>query len=205
MIRKAIRICGALASRLLAPASRIYSSIRRLLYSGWWSCRLDARDRDIKPYANSITGLRHIHLAPGCAIGKEAVISAWENFHGQSFTPCIEIGRGARLGDFIHITCINRISIGDGVLTGRWVTITDNSHGDNSAPQMRQAPDSRPLESRGPVTIGRNVWIGDKVTVLPGVSIGEGSIIGAGSVVTADIPPFCIAAGIPARVIREVG
>lgn len=59
-----------------------------------------------------------------------------------------------------------------------------------------------------PVTIGRNVWIGARVTVLKNVTIGDAAIIGAGSVVTRDIPPFAIAVGVPARVVRsrfEVG
>ena len=47
------------------------------------------------------------------------------------------------------------------------------------------------------------MWIGEKVTVLPGITIGEKSIIGANSVVTKDIPPFCIAAGNPASIIKR--
>ena len=53
------------------------------------------------------------------------------------------------------------------------------------------------------VHINDNVWCGDRVIVLPGVTIGEGTIIGAGSIVTRDIPPYCIAAGNPARVIKK--
>ena len=58
-------------------------------------------------------------------------------------------------------------------------------------------------ESR-PISIGSNVWIGFDVCVLSGVRIGNGAIIGARSVVMTDIPPYSIAAGNPARVIREV-
>lgn len=56
--------------------------------------------------------------------------------------------------------------------------------------------------SKGPVYIGNNVWIGDNVTILSGVRIGDGAVLGAGSVVTQDIPPFAIAVGVPARVIK---
>ncbi|NKE48717.1 chloramphenicol acetyltransferase [Roseomonas frigidaquae] len=52
------------------------------------------------------------------------------------------------------------------------------------------------------VTLGHDVWLGHGVIVLPGVSIGTGAAIGAGAVVTKDIPPFAIAVGNPARVLR---
>lgn len=54
-----------------------------------------------------------------------------------------------------------------------------------------------------PVSIGRDAWLGANVVVLPGVSIGEGTIVAAGAVVTRSIPPFMIAAGVSAVVIRE--
>lgn len=63
------------------------------------------------------------------------------------------------------------------------------------------------LESIGacaPVVLEENVWIGDSATVCKGVTIGENSIIGAGSVVTTDIPPNCVAAGNPAKVVKEL-
>ncbi len=53
------------------------------------------------------------------------------------------------------------------------------------------------------ITIGDKVWIGNGVSVLEGVSIGKGAVIGAGSVVTKDVPPYCIAVGAPARVIKK--
>ncbi|MBO6164220.1 MAG: sugar O-acetyltransferase [Lachnospiraceae bacterium] len=54
------------------------------------------------------------------------------------------------------------------------------------------------------VTIGDNVWIGGNTVILPGVHIGDNTVIGAGSVVTRDIPAWCVAAGNPCRVIREI-
>lgn len=65
-------------------------------------------------------------------------------------------------------------------------------------------PRKRKMTSNGPIIIGDNVWIGDKVTVLGGVTIGNNSIIGANSVVTKDIPPYTVAAGIPAKVIKVI-
>jgi acetyltransferase-like isoleucine patch superfamily enzyme len=60
------------------------------------------------------------------------------------------------------------------------------------------------VEFARPVTIGNDCWIGGQTTILPGVTIGNGCTIGAGSVVTKDIPPFSVAIGSPARVIKKV-
>lgn len=56
--------------------------------------------------------------------------------------------------------------------------------------------------TKGDVTVGNDVWVGRNVMILSGVTIGDGSVIGAGSVVTSDVPPYAIAAGNPARIIR---
>ena len=55
-----------------------------------------------------------------------------------------------------------------------------------------------------PVKIGANCWLGAGVIVLPGVEIGEGCTIGAGSVVTRDIPPRCVAAGNPCKILKRL-
>ena len=55
---------------------------------------------------------------------------------------------------------------------------------------------------KGPITVGHDVWVGARCIVLSGVTIGNGAVIGAGSIVTRDIPPYAVAAGNPARVIR---
>jgi acetyltransferase-like isoleucine patch superfamily enzyme len=55
-----------------------------------------------------------------------------------------------------------------------------------------------------PTIIGRNAWVGVNVTILPGVTIGEGAIVAAGSVVTHDIPAWTLAAGVPAKIKKEL-
>lgn len=116
----------------------------------------------------------------------------------------IAIGNGCQIGAYTHLTSINQIILGNNVLTGRYVLITDNSHGETSREEMEISPMKRKVVSKGAVVIDDNVWIGDKVSIMPGVHIGEGSIIAANAVVTKNIPPYSIAAGVPAKVIRIV-
>ncbi|WP_085830198.1 DapH/DapD/GlmU-related protein [Collinsella vaginalis] len=117
----------------------------------------------------------------------------------------LTLGENARLGDQVHIVSAERVRIGDNFLAASKVFISDCAHGcytggGSSAPDTD--PAARPLTS-APVTIGDNVWLGENVCVLPGVSIGDGSVIGSNAVVTHDIPAGCIAAGVPAQVIKR--
>lgn len=82
------------------------------------------------------------------------------------------------------------------------VTITDNSHGYITKNETHTPPLKRPLYSKGPVIIGKNVWVGDKATILPNVNIGDGAIIGANAVVTKDVPPYSVAVGNPAKIVK---
>jgi maltose O-acetyltransferase len=68
-------------------------------------------------------------------------------------------------------------------------------------------PEPRRLgwESAEPIELGDNVWLGGGAIVCPGVSIGEDTVVGAGAVVTRDLPAGVVAAGVPARVLREIG
>lgn len=91
-----------------------------------------------------------------------------------------------------------KITIGNNVFIAPNVCIITEEHAMDV--EQRKAG----LEYTHPVTIGDNVWICTGVLVLPGVTIGEGSVIGAGSVVTKDVPPGCLAAGNPCRVIRQL-
>lgn len=118
--------------------------------------------------------------------------------------PLLSIGDGCSIGEYSHITCANKITIGNGVLTGRFILITDNSHGNSSIEEIDTPPLSRKVISKGEVIIKDNVWIGDKATILPGVTIGKGAIIAANAVVTKDVPDYAIAAGAPAKIVKQI-
>lgn len=130
-------------------------------------------------------------------------IETYEGYSNNSVK--IIIGDNVTLNYRTHIGAINYVEIGDGTLTGSDVLIVDHNHGENKdLEELNIRPRMRPLYSPGPVIIGENVWIGDKACILPAVKIGNNSIIGAGSIVTHDIPEDCIAAGNPARIIKDL-
>lgn len=149
-------------------------------------------------------GLEYVMIGNKSSIGAHVELTAWDTYKGQKFTPEIIIGDGTSIRDYSHITAIQSIRIGNGVLTGPNILITDNAHGASIDELLDLPPQARPLYSKGPVVIEDNVWIGEKSSIMPGVHIGKGSIIAANSVVTSDIPPYCVAAGIPAKVIKKV-
>jgi acetyltransferase-like isoleucine patch superfamily enzyme len=131
-----------------------------------------------------------------------------------------DLGPRARvtLGDFalVHgarIICDAEVSIGDYALISWNVVLMDTYRVPMNAEQRRKEMEMVPTREKRlacaavaaqPIRIERNVWIGFDACVLPGVTIGEGSIIGARSVVTQSVPPFTIAAGNPARMVREI-
>ena len=142
-----------------------------------------------------------IHIGSNTIFGRELYLTAWGGVNGSE--PILSIGSNCSFGAYNHITCANRVTIGDNLLTGKWVTITDNSHGETDRVTLEMQPRKRPITSKGPVTIGNNVWIGDKATILPGVTIGDGAVIAANAVVTKDVPAYSVAAGNPARIVKR--
>lgn len=149
-----------------------------------------------------LIGPTYISIGNNTTIGKRVVISAWHK--RSSDIPELSIGNNVSIGDDCHISAINKVIIGNDVLLGKKITITDNSHGDLSEHDCALPPIDRKHISRGSVIIGDRVWIGDKATILPNVSIGSAAIIGANSVVTKNVPPKAVAVGNPARIIKQL-
>lgn len=117
----------------------------------------------------------------------------------------LQVGRNVEVNDSVHIGVARNITIGDETLIASRVFITDHDHGEYSsfASSAAELPPSERGLSVAPVRIGRRVWIGEGVCILKGVTIGDGAIIGAGAIVNKDVPGGCIAAGVPARVIKQ--
>lgn len=131
-------------------------------------------------------------------------LDAIDIYNNQIFTPSIIIGNNVTIQKDCHIGAIDKIVIGNNVLMGSKIFISDHAHGDTSMDSFFLPPLDRPLTSKGPVYIDNNVWIGEGAVILSGVTIGENSIIGANAVVTKSIPRNCVAAGNPAKIIKEL-
>jgi acetyltransferase-like isoleucine patch superfamily enzyme len=113
----------------------------------------------------------------------------------------ITIGTGVFLNIATMVAAVELVEIGDHCMLANGCFVTDGNHrfDDPDTPVPWQG-----FTTKGPTRIGANVWCGAHVVVTSGVTIGERSVIGANSVVTTDIPPFSIAAGVPARVLRRI-
>lgn len=108
----------------------------------------------------------------------------------------IEIGEHTFINYGSSIAARASVKIGSHCHLGHYMFVMDNNQHD--VIRHWELPPSHP------VVIEDDVWIGSKVVILPGVRIGTRAVIGAGSIVTKDIPPRCVAAGNPARVIRHL-
>jgi acetyltransferase-like isoleucine patch superfamily enzyme len=153
----------------------------------------------------------YFYRTPGSAItiGKNCRFrsAAWSNLVGLNrqcmictLTPNakITIGDGSGMSG-TAVSAAEFIGIGSNVLCGANVTITDTDwHNDIRAQKKLSTPSS------APVNIGANVWLGMNVVVLKGVTIGANTVIAANSVVTKNIPENVLAAGQPAKVVRNL-
>lgn len=174
---------------------KIYNILLHIRYPQWngYVC---------SPYA--LLGLKYFTVEKGTTFAPQAELTAWKRYRNFTYHPNVTIGQDCHFGKACHITAINEITIGDNLLTGEYVIISDNAHGESTLDQLHIPPSERHLATKGPVHIGNNVWIGDRVAILSGVTIGDGAIIGSNAVVTHNIPSGCVAGGVPAKILRKM-
>lgn len=118
---------------------------------------------------------------------------------------CIDIGDNVQINDYVHIGAVGSVTIGNNVLMASKIYISDHNHGSYDL-NKSDHPGIDPIKRSPivkPVVIEDNVWIGEASCILPGVRIGKGSVIGASAVVTKNVPPYSIAVGNPAKVIKK--
>lgn len=155
-------------------------------------------------FGATIINGNYIHAGDNVIMEKGLVMAVYPEHCGKE-NPVKTNGKGIKIGDRVSfnrgvtIYCADSVEIGDDVLFGSNILITDNDHGmDPLAGEYI----NQPLTTK-PTKIGNGCWIGEQVCIVSGVEIGERSIIAAGSVVTKDIPPYTIAGGLPAKPIKQ--
>ena len=145
-------------------------------------------------------GMRHVkscfiekHFFTNClekiSCGEVTSIRKRVKLLALNHTGCINISDYAIIGDDNTIISHHKITIGNGVLMGRKVVVTDLPVNGGREKGLK---------------IGDNVWIGENVRIIGSLNIGDSAIIGAGALVTKDVPANTIVAGIPARVIKKI-
>jgi acetyltransferase-like isoleucine patch superfamily enzyme len=165
-------------SRLLRPAQRLY------LYGG----------------IPLVIGPVDIELGADCRVSGQTTITG--RSAGQA-RPRLTVGRNVDIGWQTTIAVGKAITIGDNVrIAGRAFLAGYPGHPVDARDRAEGFPDTE--DQVGDIAIENDVWLATSVTVLAGVRIGRGTIVGAGSVVAHDLPPGVLAAGIPARVIRQL-
>jgi acetyltransferase-like isoleucine patch superfamily enzyme len=159
------------------------------------------------------------------SVGKHLQLCALPNVHGHTllyigddvrfsgdfaiasgrfgYRPTLRIGNRAFIGHNVSITCNREVVIEDDVLIAGNCRISDYDGHSASAEKRicNSLPDSQEMQ---PVRICKGAWVGYGVSILKGVTIGAGAIVGANSVVTRNLPPYCVAAGSPAKVVKYV-
>lgn len=194
---------------LLKILKGFFSALRK----PFWIVSLWLRRRYSIALTAKLKGIDNILLATGSSVGHGAVLDTTKGGKivvgkNSGFGPYTYVntwGGDIILGDHTTVDSFGVIyghgglRIGDNVLIATQVAIIPANHGfdDPKIPIRQQA-----ITCKG-ITIQDDVWIGAGAKILDGVTIEKGSVIGAGSVVTHDIPPYSVAVGVPAKVIRK--
>ena len=147
-----------------------------------------------------LTGNGSIRIGEGVYLSGKSSFS-FNNRHLDA--PVLEVGDGTFVGHSCSFSVARAIRIGRHCLIAGGGRISDyDGHPLDAA--ERRAGNTSPLAEVKPVSIGCDVWIGARAVILKGVTVGDRAIIGACSVVTKDVPPDCIVAGNPARIVKDL-
>lgn len=183
--------------RLIETVLELPGRISRnlFLFFNWWRFKhVGKKSRVYKPLR--VDGIENIMIRDNVVVHDGTWLAALP-LTGHNVQLVLE--DGVTLGNFNHIYATKSIIIEKDVLTADKVYISDNLHNyeDVDIPIIKQ-----PIKQCKPVVIGEGSWLGEHVCVI-GASIGKHCVIGANAVVTKDIPDYCVAVGIPARVIKR--
>ncbi len=147
----------------------------------------------------------YIHACPnGVQIGPGTLVMHGAVLHVYNFRDLphsgIRIGRDSLIGEYTVIRGQGGVTVGDRVYTSPLVQIVAVNHvfDDATRPFVEQG-----ITAEG-IVIEDDVWVGSGAIITDGVRVGKGAVVAAGAVVTEDVPPHSVAAGVPAKVVREI-
>lgn len=183
------KLLAKIYSRLRQTKSQLTASIYRLLQGIWF--QQIGSDCCFYGFPRFGYAFRDIKIGNKRSLGVGVFLNAGEDSQ-------IIIGDHVGINDYTYISAVYGVTIGDNSRIGEFVSIRDNDHVFRNPHQ--------PIHSQGftgkAISIGSDVWIGRGVFIGKGVKIGDGAVIGANSVVTRSIPPYAVAVGSPAKVIK---
>ena len=178
---------------------RALKYIYMLVYPKPWGMKVGVDSVIMMP--RRINGAKCVTVGIDTIITENGWISAYERYLSNTYTPVISIGNGVRVGPSFMLTAINKVVIEDGCLISAQVFISDHTHGYEPS---SNPPTKQPLNSKGPVHIGKHCFIGTRVSIMPGVVLGNYCVVGAHSVVTKSFPEGSVIAGVPAKLIKNL-
>ena len=185
----------------------VRSLTANLARAAWWTPLF--RSRLVKGSGENLYLYGGMPLLIGpltIVMGSDCRISGQTTFTGRASgasQPCLRIGGNVDIGWQTTIAVGQRVEIGDGVrIAGRAFLAGYPGHPMDARDRALGLPDTD--DQIGDIVLEPDVWLATGVTVTAGVRIGRGTVVAAGSVVTRDLPPFVLAGGVPARVIRSL-
>jgi acetyltransferase-like isoleucine patch superfamily enzyme len=193
------RLCrGALLrARLGASGGPVFCERNvRVLHAGHVRA---GRDLDLEEgcFINGLSR-RGVVFGDRCTVGRGAIVAPSGLLGGEPGEG-LQMGDRSNLGAWAYVGCSGFISVGSDVLMGPRVSLLAEDHDLESIDEPIKAQGV----TRKPITVEDDVWLGAGCTVVGGVTVGRGSVVAAGAVVTADVEPWSVVAGVPARLVRS--
>lgn len=180
-----------------------YNILKKIQLSIWFiRTKLICRKARFIRFPIDIRGKKYINFGEQLTTGIGCRLEAFSSDGSKT----LFFGKNVQINDYVHISSMKNVSIGNNVLMASKIYISDNSHGFYKGNEYDSSPEIAPINRPyfiSEVIIKDNVWIGEGVTILPGVTIHTGTIIGANSTVSKSLPPFVIAIGAPAKPIKQ--
>ncbi|RJG42468.1 acyltransferase [Motilimonas pumila] len=187
---------------LTASRTLFTNCLRIFIYTPAFSGRVSAQGRGLYLYGGFpfVAGPVDIHLGHDCRISGQTTITG--RSQGQQ-TVRLEIGSNIDIGWQTTIAVGKQVILGNNVrIAGRCFLAGYPGHPLDA--KARAQGLSETANQIGDIVLQDDVWLATGVTVMAGVTIGKGTVVAAGSVVTKDLPANVLAAGVPARVIKEI-